>query len=291
MATRKYLSMDGLIKTLRSCIQAEKFTGCKKSPISWSDCILSAFAVFNLKYPSLLQYNQRINDEDDPLRRNLKRLYGIDNPPSGTCMRERLDQLSPEQFRRPFKKIFANLQRGKMLEPYRYLDGHHIISIDGTGQYSSEKVHCKQCCKKEHRSGKTSYYHQMLGAALVHPDIKTVIPLAPEPITKQDGNTKNDCERNASKRLLKDLRREHPHLKILVVEDALASNQPHLSLLDSLNMKYVIGIKPVGHAYLFAQTEKMASNTVTITDDQDIAHQMKYTKNAVSYTHLRAHET
>ena len=279
MSTRKHLSMDGLIKTLRSCIQAEKFTGCEKSPISWSDCILSAFSIFHLKYPSLLQYNQRINDEDDPLRRNLKRLYGIDNPPSDTCMRERLDQLSPKQFRRPFKKIFANLQRGKMLEPYRYLDGHHIISIDGTGQYSSEKVHCKQCCKKEHRSGKTSYYHQMLGAALVHPDIKTVIPLAPEPITKQDGNTKNDCERNASKRLLKDLRREHPHLKILVVEDALASNQPHLSLLDSLNMKYVIGIKPVGHAYLFAQTEKMASNTVTITDDQDIVHQMKYTNN------------
>ena len=51
--------------------------------------------------------------------------------------------------------------------------------------------------------------------------------MAPEPIIKGDGMTKNDCERNASKRLLKDLRREHPHLKILIVEDALASNYPH----------------------------------------------------------------
>lgn len=78
-----------------------------------------------------------------------------------------------------------------------------------------------------------TYYHHMLGAVLVHPDQKVVIPLAPESIVKGDGGTKNDCERNASKRLLQGLRREHPHLKALIVEGALASNYPHLSLLDS----------------------------------------------------------
>ena len=75
-------------------------------------------------------------------------------------------------------------------------------------------------------------------AVLVHPEHKSVIPLAPEPIVKGDGCTKNDCERNASKRLLMDLRREHPHLKVLIVEDGLAANFPHLSLLNSLNMDY-----------------------------------------------------
>jgi hypothetical protein len=44
-------------------------------------------------------------------------------------MRERLDVLSPHQLRRPFKKIFAYLQRGKALESYRYLGGHYIISL------------------------------------------------------------------------------------------------------------------------------------------------------------------
>ena len=148
-------------------------------------------------------------------------------------MRERLDVVSPAQLRRPFKKIFAYLQRGKALEGYRYLDGHHIISRDGTGQFSSEKVHCKHCCEKHHRSGKVEYYHQMLGAVLAHPEKREV--------------TKNDCERNAAKRLLADLRREHPHLKVLIVEDGLACNFPHLSLLDSLNMQYVIGVKPGDH--------------------------------------------
>jgi hypothetical protein len=116
----------------------------------------------------------------------------------------------------------------------------------------------------------------MLCAALVHPDHKVVFPLAPEPITKGDGSTKNDCERNASKRLLKDLRREHPHLKVCIVEDALASNQPHLSLLESLKMKYVIGVKPGDHGYLFDWINALEGNTYSITDDKGVRHQFTY---------------
>ena len=47
------------------------------------------------------------------------------------------------------------------------------------------------------------------------------------------------------------MRREHPHLKVLVVEDALGANHPHLVLLDSLKMQYVIGVKPGDHTFLF----------------------------------------
>jgi len=108
-----------------------------------------------------------------------------------TRVRERLDQVDPRQLRGAFKQIFSHLQRGKALESYRYLDGYYILSIDGTGQFSSEKVHCDSCCSKKHRNGKISYYHHMLGAALVHPDQKVVIPLAPEPIVKGDGDNKN----------------------------------------------------------------------------------------------------
>jgi len=43
----------------------------------------------------------------------------------------------------------------------------------------------------------------MLGASIVHPRIKEVIPVMPEPIIKQDGQTKNDCVRNADKQFLK----------------------------------------------------------------------------------------
>jgi hypothetical protein len=69
----------------------------------------------------------------------------------------------------------------------------------------------------------------MLGAAIVHPDFKEVIPLAPEFINKQDGQSKNDCERNAAKRFFEKLRKDHPHLPLIITEDGLSSNAPHIT--------------------------------------------------------------
>ena len=119
--------------------------------------------------------------------------------------------------------MFGQLQRGKALEPYVFHEGCYLVSMDGTGYFSSKKIHCDCCLQKKNRkTGEITYYHQMLGAAVVHPDHKQVIPLAPEPIMKQDGDNKNDCERNAGKRLLQKTRNEHPNLKLIVVEDGLA---------------------------------------------------------------------
>ena len=118
--------------------------------------------------------------------------------------------------RRAFQRVFYLLQRGKVLEDFTWWSGHYLLSVDGTGYFMSDKVHCEHCCEKRHRDGRVSYYHQLLGAALVPPQRRSVLPLAPEPIRRQDGTSKNDCERNAAKRLLTDLRREHPHLKLII---------------------------------------------------------------------------
>lgn len=67
---------------------------------------------------------------------------------------------------------------------------------------------------------------------------------------------KNDCERNASKRFLKKFRVEHPHLNVIVVEDALASNAPHILELKKHNCEFVLGIKPDGNKYIFDYVEK-----------------------------------
>ena len=281
---RRHLSADGLLKTVRDGLKFEKFKNVIKSEYSWEDCIMSGLAIFGFKFPSLLQF-EKSKASEPIIRRNLRTLYGVNKAPSDTCLRERLDTLSPKQLRRGFKKIFSHLQRGKVLEKFQYLDGHYIISIDGTGQYCSKKIHCNNCCEKNHRNGSKTYYHQMLGAVLVHPEHKEVIPLAPEPIVKGDGETKNDCERNASKRLLSDLRREHPHLKILVVEDGLASNFPHLSHLDSLNMDYVIGVKPGDHTFLFDWIKNIEPNTQIQEDEDGTKHEFS------SYTNVPINET
>ena len=270
---RKHLSADSLHLTVRQSLYKEQLPECKKSDISWQDCIMSGLAIFGLKFSSLLKFEE--SKEEPVIRRNLRNLYQVRKVPSDTCLRERLDELSPKNFRRAFKTIFAFLQRGKVLERYLYFDKYYLISVDGTGQYSSKKVHCKNCCEKHHRDGEITYYHQMLGASIVHPDERIVIPLTPEPIVKGDGTTKNDCERNASKRLLKDLRREHPHLKAIIIEDGLASNYPHLKLLDDLKLEYIIGVKQGDHGPLFDWIKEAKGHEVVMNKDK-VKHKFRY---------------
>ena len=98
----------------------------------------------------------------------------------------------------------------------------------------------------------------------LHPTIKEVIPVMPEPIIKQDGQTKNDCERNASKRFLKKFREDHPHLKVIIIEDGLASNAPHIREIESQKMHYISGAKQSGHAFMFAHLETQKRRILSV---------------------------
>jgi hypothetical protein len=116
--TRKHLSADGLLNAVRRSFHQEALPECPRSEFSWQDCMMSGLAIFGLKFPSLLQFDDHKND--GVVKRNLRNLYHVRKAPSDTCMRERLDVLSPKKFRDPFKKIFALLQRGKMLARFLY---------------------------------------------------------------------------------------------------------------------------------------------------------------------------
>ncbi len=258
LVEKLHLSGKGLLNSVRKI-----FEKVKEPPrgnqgigqkISISDCLMSALAMFKLKYPSLLQFEEA--KEDETIKQNLKNLFCLRHVPCDTYMRERLDEVDQDDIRKTFTSIFSSLQRGKILEEYAFLDGKYLLLNDGTGFFSSKKVHCKNCCEKHHKKdGSITYYHQILGSVIAHPDHKEVIPLCPEPIMKEDGATKNDCERNATERLLRDFRREHPHLQVIVVEDALSSNGPHLKLLKELKMSFITVVKPDGNKSLFDWVE------------------------------------
>ena len=244
---RQDLSADALFQVLRSYFGSLPDHRSGEVEILLHDALMSAFAMFSLKDPSLLAFDQRRRDPND----NFRTIYGINRVPCDSQMRAILDPVDPADLRTPFREIFRRLQRGKALERFKYLDGHYLLSLDGTTYYSSSNIHCPSCLVKNHRNGNTTYSHQLLGATLVHPDLKEVIPLAPEPIIQQDGQTKNDCERNATRRWLKRFRQEHPHLPVIVVEDALSANAPHLRDLREARVHYIIGVKPGDHAFLF----------------------------------------
>jgi len=103
----------------------------------------------------------------------------------------------------------------------------------------------------------------MLGAVLAHPDQREVIPLFPEIIRNTDGQTKNDCERNAARRWLEKLREDHPHLKVIITEDALSPNAPHIRDLQGHNCRFILGVKPGDHRFLFDYVEAAHAHGLT----------------------------
>src|SRR3989475_4326941 len=210
---------------------------------------MAAFAMFSLHAPSLLALDK------ERAAGHVHTIYGIERVPCDTHMREILDPISPTWLRPVFTSVFRQLQRGKALEAMVFLEGHYLLALDGTGYFSSTTIHCASCLHKVHRNGSITYSHQMLGAAIIHPDIREVIPLMPEPIVKQDGASKNDCERNAAKRFIAKLRKDHPHLKFIVTEDSLSSNAPHIETLHAHGLHYILGVKEGDHAYLFQQVQ------------------------------------
>ena len=130
------------------------------------------------------------------------------------------------------------------------------MALDGTEYFSSQQVHCSGCLEKHHRNGKVTYHHQMLGAAIVCPGRKEVIPLMPEPIFQQDGSSKNDCERNALKRFLPKFRQDHPRLRVIATLDALYANAPVIRDLRAALIPWIIRVKPDGNRFLFGQVEQ-----------------------------------
>lgn len=251
---RKDLSVPGMIQSLRRQMnQVPDHRNQNQVDYTLDDTLMAGFGVFHLKCPSLLALDQK--RADPRVTHNLRTLYGVVKSPCDTQMREILDEVDPEYLRPMYNDLIARVQRGKVLEKYEFLDGAYLVSMDGTGYFSSSSVYCDSCCQKNHRDGSVTYHHQMLSAVLIHPDQKQVIPFAPEPIIKQDGVAKNDCERNAAKRLLPKIRQEHPHLKLIIVEDGLASNAPHIRLIRDLDMGFILVAKEGDHESLFKRVE------------------------------------
>ena len=248
----KHVSAPALLNQARRAFEKIPDPRRYGQKFSLPDILMSGLAVFGLKYPSLLKFDEQRNEER--IRANLKSLYGVNQAPCDTQFRAVADQVDPAELRAPFIEINQRLYQQKFLEGFRYLGGF-LVSIDGTGQFSSSHVHCSACCERHHQNGQVGYYHQLLAAVLVHPDRKQVIPLFPEAITHQDGATKNDCEANASKRLLKQLHEAFPNWPLTVVEDSLSATGPHINLLKKLKFSFIISVKPDGQESLFAEVK------------------------------------
>jgi len=219
-----------------------------KVGISLHDALMSGFACMHFQDPSLLQFQQRMQEEQH--QNNLRTLFDVTNTPKETQMREIIDGVDSEHFRPIFKDFYSRLQRGKHLEPYQLLPGIYYFPIDGTQFFSSSVVHCEQCLVKHHKKENPTYSHYVLQGGIAHPECSEVIPFMPEQIVNTDGSVKQDCEMNAAKRFVGNIRKEFPQLGLLIGGDGLFSKQPIIEDILAERMHYLFVAKPDDHKHM-----------------------------------------
>lgn len=212
------------------------------------DVFMSGFAMMFFQDPSILQFQKNL--EDAVHNNNLKTLFQVRSIPKDSQMKDVMDTVDSSELEPLFEDFFRAVQRGKHLEPYRFLGDSYLISMDGTGYFSSEKISCPGCLRKEDRKGNVRYEHQIVQAALMHPAKTQVMPLAPEAVRNTDGKDKQDCEIEAGKRLIKKIRKSHPKLKIIIIADSLHSKQPFIQEVKANGMSYILVAKSDDHKIL-----------------------------------------
>lgn len=251
MNPKKHLGFASLYKGLSSLFynlpdRREEL----KVDYSIHDAMMSAFACMYFQDPSLLQFQERLQEYQN--RHNLQTLFGVSNIPKDTQLRNIVDNVESNLLRPIFKDYFCRLQRGKHLLQYQLFEGLYICSIDGSQYFHSNSIHCPGCLTATHENGEISYSHKVLQAAIMHPDMRQVIPLMPEEIKNTDGNTKQDCEVNAAKRLIPKIKKDHPRLGLIITGDDLFSKQPFIEEVLGAGYHFIFIVKPKDHKYLMA---------------------------------------
>jgi len=249
MHIKKHLSFGGLRKTLSNHFMSLPEGRRGEIRYAMHDCMMSGFAMMFYQDPSLLQFQRRL--QEGVHKNNLETLFKVKSIPKDTQMRDVIDGVDSRMLEPLFEEFFRALQRGKHLEGYRVLsDKYYILSMDGSGYFSSDKINCSGCIEKKTKKGNVRYEHQIVQAALMHPDKRQVIPLAPEEVKNTDGSEKQDCEINAGKRLVNKIRRSHSKLPVILVADSLHSKEPFIRNLQSNAMRYVLTAKEEDHKIL-----------------------------------------
>ena len=92
---RAHLNADALFATIREDFGKVLDHRAANASIPLADALMSAFAMFSLKDPSLLAFDERRSERPE----SLHGVYGVGVIPSDTQMRTILDEVAPTQLR------------------------------------------------------------------------------------------------------------------------------------------------------------------------------------------------
>lgn len=230
----------------------------KNISYSIKDAALGAFSVFFSQSPSFLAHQRAM--EKSKGRSNAVSLFQLEKIPCDNQIRALLDPITPRHLYPLFDEILLALEQAGQLEQFRVLNEQLLVSMDGTGYFSSKAIQCTNCQHRTTAKGETTYYHTAITPVIVAPGCSQVISLVPEYIVPQDGHDKQDCERMAAKRWVKQQAITFKPYSVTLLGDDLYSNQPLCQLILAKKFNFIFVCKPDSHQILYEWVASLAAS-------------------------------
>jgi hypothetical protein len=104
----------------------------------------------------------------------------------------------------------------------------------------------------------------MVAAVVVKHGQETVLPLTPECIRNEDGQEKQDCERNAAKRWLERNGESYSWLNPIFSGDDLYADYPIGRAIVEKRMYFLFTCKPNSHPWLYDSIDEGCMEQKTV---------------------------
>ena len=214
----------------------------------YSDAIKGAYGVFFFQHPSMLEYQERLKQKKG--RSNAETILRVGKIASANHLTRLIDAIKPGDFAGVFNEGLDRAAKYGGLDRYLVLGKYHLIALDGVWYYQSTKIKCGHCLHHKKSDGETLYYHDMVAAVLVKGGEGTVLPLNPEFIRNEDGQEKQDCERNAAKRWLESNAERYKWLNPVLLGDDIYADYPTCTAIMGKGLHFLFTCKPDSHKWL-----------------------------------------
>ena len=213
-----------------------------------SEILYTVIMKNNCNLTSMQDMTDKFNEET--IVQNICKILGKEEKeflPHYITINECLERLDPKELEKLRIKMIRSLIRKRTFEQARFLGKYWAVIVDATGLFHFKEKHCKHCLKKTYHKGTAEeyshYYHNVLEAKIVLGDT-LILSIATEFIENEKEDVKKqDCERNAFKRLAKKIKKAFPQLPICILGDSLYACEPVFELCRENAWSYLIRYK------------------------------------------------
>lgn len=169
---------------------------------------------------------------------NYRKMFGLKLPHMDTVddLFEKLDNTLLEGLR---TRLMKRLLHQRVLHKFRYNAKYFIIAIDGTGIYKFDQCPYEGCPYKTSKNGKVTYQQSVVEAKLVCSNGFS-LSVGTEFVINTDGKSKQDCEYNATMRILEKLNKQFARLPMMIVLDGLYAKAPIIDKILSNEWEFGI---------------------------------------------------